>query len=118
VGDYEKLQVWRVADEVAVKIYVATRTFPADERFGITSQLRRAAVSVPSNIAEGCGRNSNGDLRQFLRVALGSANEVDYQLGLSCRLGYLDRSTATTLRHEVTRVRQMLGKMLLRMRET
>ena len=112
VGDYRKLDVWRVADDVAVRVYTVTGGFPIAERFGLTSQMRRAAVSVPSNIAEGCGRNGRGDLRRFIQVALGSANELDYQLSLSTRLGYVESPVALELHGEITRVRQMLGSML------
>lgn len=116
MGDYRKLDAWRVADEVALQVYAVTRRFPADERFGLTSQIRRAAVSIPSNIAEGCGRNSPGDLRRFIQVALGSANELEYQLTVAVRLGYADAATIQAMTANIVRVRQMLGRFLTSIR--
>lgn len=81
--DYKKLNVWQKAHLLAVDIYQATNSFPRNELFGITSQIRRASVSIPANIAEGCGRGSNAELSRFLEFSLGSANELEYQLLLS-----------------------------------
>lgn len=117
MGDYRKLDAWRVADDVALRVYAITRRFPGDERFGLTAQMRRAALSVPSNIAEGCGRNGPGDLRRFIQMALGSANELEYQLSVAVRLGYADTDLATGLAADITRVRQMLGRLLGKLRK-
>lgn len=83
MGDYQKLEVWKAAHRLTLGIYRGTAAFPASERFGITSQLRRAAASIAANIAEGCGRNSDNELARFLRISLGSANEVEYFLLLA-----------------------------------
>lgn len=87
-NSYQELQVWQRAMELSLSIYQMTEVFPGNERFGLTSQLRRAGVSIPSNIAEGYGRNSRNDYRQFLAIARGSTFEVQTQLILAKQLGY------------------------------
>jgi four helix bundle protein len=89
MGDFRKLDAWKHAHQVTCEVYRATRRFPRDEQFGLVSQLRRAGVSVGANIAEGCGRNNNGDFSRSLSVASGSANELLYLLILSNDLGLL-----------------------------
>lgn len=84
--DYRNIVAFQKADELVVAIYQLTALFPSDERFGLTSQLRRAAVSVPSNIVEGSARSSQGDFVRFLDIAFGSLKEVEYQLDLAKRL--------------------------------
>ena len=80
VQDFRKLKAWEKAHELTLGIYRATNGFPDNERYGIVSQVRRACASIPTNIAEGCGRSSPNDLARFIDIALGSTNEVDYQL--------------------------------------
>ena len=89
VQSFKDLIAWQKAMDLVVEIYRATASFPADERFGLTVQLRRAAVSVPSNIAEGQGRGPSQDFVRFLAIARGSVQEVDTQLTIALRLGYL-----------------------------
>lgn len=87
--DHTKLKAFELADEVALLVYRMTTGFPKEEQYGLTSQIRRAAVSVPSNIVEGCARDSQADYLRFLTMAFGSLRELRYQLGLSNRLEYL-----------------------------
>lgn len=96
--DHRQLKVFQLADELVVEIYRLSQTFPAEERYGLQSQLRRSAVSIAANIVEGCARGSEREYLQFLRVALGSASECRYLLELSIRLDYLaDESTSPFL---------------------
>ncbi len=89
---HERLDVWTKSIEFVVAVYKATESFPKDERFGLTSQLRRAAVSIPANTAEGAGRQSTKEFAHFLSNAQGSASEVDTELLIANRLGLLGRS--------------------------
>lgn len=90
---YKKLIVWKKADELAHKVYLATKTFPKDELYGITSQLRRATLSVPTNLVEGSARQGKAELRQFANIALGSLAETEYLLDFSLKLKYLSLQT-------------------------
>ena len=96
-GTYEDLEVWQASMVLVVKIYAASRNFPADERYGLTNQLRRAAISVDSNIAEGKGRISDKELLQFLSRARGSLYEVQTQLRVAKALPYLTQSQGSDL---------------------
>lgn len=109
---YRDLETWHRAIELVKAVYVATRQFPKDEIYGLTSQLRRAAVSIPSNIAEGCGRNSRNELHHFLGQARGSLAELETQLEIAKALGYLSPAAASTLLSEA----DQLGRMLTGLR--
>ena len=100
--------MWQKADELVVLIYKITRAFPADEKYGLTSQLRRAALSVALNIVEGYARSNIGDLRRFLDISLGSLAEVEYLLELSLKLKYLDQDNYERLEE----IRVYCGKLL------
>ncbi|WP_092769607.1 four helix bundle protein [Hymenobacter actinosclerus] len=84
--DYRSLQIWQRSHQLTLQLYGLTKNFPREELFGLVSQMRRAAASIPTNIAEGCGRNSDAELARFLTIASGSASELDYQLLLSHEL--------------------------------
>ena len=90
MGTHEDLDVWKLSINLVVDIYTLTKSFPSEEKFGLTSQLRRAAVSVPSNIAEGAARKSDKENMQFLYFSLGSLAEIETQLLISNRLGFCD----------------------------
>jgi len=96
--DHTKLRAFELADNLALAVYRATKAFPKEEMFGLRSQLRRAAVSVASNIVEGCARYSKSDYVRFLDTAYASAREVQYQVSLAFRLGYLNQKNSETLR--------------------
>ncbi|MFD0766191.1 four helix bundle protein [Mucilaginibacter lutimaris] len=102
-----ELKIWNKAIDLATDVYNATSNFPVDERFGLTSQLRRAAVSVPSNIAEGAGRNSNKEFCNFLGIANGSAYEVQTQLVISNRLGLLTNDVLSELLKKIEELQKM-----------
>ena len=88
---YKKLLVWKKADELAYQIYIETKSFPKEELYGITSQLRKAALSIPTNLVEGTGRQGKKELKQFVNIALGSLAETQYLLDFSLRLEYLNK---------------------------
>jgi len=116
VQDYEQLKVWERAHLLAVETYAITRSFPPEERFGLVSQMRRCAVSIPSNIAEGAGRSSRADFGRFLNIALGSASELHYQLRLSRDLRYTGESDHGKLSDETEAIKRMLTSLLARLR--
>jgi four helix bundle protein len=110
--DFRELQVWQKAHALALKVYRASRAFPNDERFGLTSQLRKAAAAIPTNLAEGCGRSSDADLARFADIAMGSASETEYELLLARDFGYIDRKTHEQLESDVTEVKRMLAAFI------
>lgn len=107
----EDLDVFKLSHELTVEIYKITKVFPKEEVYGLTSQLRRAASSVTSNLAEGTNRNTRSEYRHFVGIAKGSAGEVHYQLLLAKDLGYLDVEKCSNLRDGYRRVLQMLQKL-------
>lgn len=110
--DFRELKVWQKAHRCTLEIYRHTQGFPTEERFGLTAQLRKAAVSVPSNIAEGCGRNSERDFARFLSIAAGSASEAEYQLLLARDLGYLPDEIHRQLDAQINEVKRMLNAFI------
>jgi four helix bundle protein len=100
-----------------IAVYRATRGYPRDELYGLTLQTRRAAVSVPANIAEGCGRATTADFARFLDLAAGSANELEYHLLLACELRFLPANEYDSLAAGIREVRQMLASLTRRLRE-
>ncbi|MDX1740657.1 MAG: four helix bundle protein [Rhodothermales bacterium] len=105
---YRRLLVWQRSRTFVRDVYLATQTVPNDERFGLTQQLRRAAVSIPSNIAEGAGRGSPGDFARFIRTAIGSACEAETQLDISLDLGLMDKKLHGQLVAELAELQKML----------
>ena len=111
-GTYTDLQVWQAAMDLVEDIYRITKTFPKEETYGLTVQLRRAAVSVPSNIAEGKGRSTQKELAQFLCHSRGSLFEIETQITLARRLGYIDVAQMDAIRQKTVRVGQLLNGLL------
>ena len=105
---YRKLRVWQKADGLAYEVYLATRNFPKEEIYGITSQLRRAASSIPTNIVEGYGRQGKKELKQFINIALGSLAETEYLIDFSSKLEYLPKND----HRELQNLRQEVGNLL------
>src|SRR5688500_2171035 len=95
--DYKELKVWEKAHSFTLKIYQVTKEFPKEEIYGLTSQMRRAAASIPVNIAEGCGRKFNLELANFFQISLGSSNEMEYDLLLAKELVYLSEPNYSEL---------------------
>ena len=114
--DFKKLTVWQKSHKLALDAYATSANFPREEQLGLTSQLRRAAASIPANIAEGCGRGSNAELARFLRIAGGSANELEYHLLLARDLGHLSKEAYATLLASLIEVRRMLTSFEKRLR--
>ncbi len=114
--DFRDLKVWDKSHQLTLGVYQATATFPQEERYGLTSQIRRAAVSISANIAEGCGRNGEAELARFLQIALGSASELEYHLLLAQDLGYLDTIQEKDLASEVVEVKRMLTSFIQKLK--
>jgi four helix bundle protein len=116
--NFKKLKVWQKAHQLALRVYEATRRFPREEVFCLTLQVRRSATSIPSHLAEGCGRNTAADFAKFLQVAMGSACELEYQLILARDLGYLSPELHPKFEADVSEVKRMLAAFLLRVCST
>ena len=115
--DHTKLRAFELADKLALVVYTTTKAFPKEEIFGLTSQIRRAAVSVASNIVEGCARQSQTDYIRFLDIAYSSAREVQYQLSLASRLGYLGEEATNALTDLCTETCKVLNGLLRALRK-
>ncbi len=107
---YKDLKFWQLSRTFCKEIYQTTDQFPESEKFGLVSQLRRAAVSVPSNIAEGASRNSNKDFNRFLMISLGSCYEIETQLLLSCDLGFIDTKDLEKLTNTLHQIIKMMSR--------
>lgn len=114
--NFKELNVWDKAHKLTLKIYQTTSTFPREELYGLTSQIRRSGASVPTNIAEGCGRNSDAELARFLEISMGSASELEYLLLLTRDLNLLNSSNYTELTNEVIEVKRMLASFIKKLR--
>jgi four helix bundle protein len=107
--DFRELKVWHKAHSLTLDVYRVTKSFPREELYGLTSQIRRAAASIGANIAEGAGKSSRADLGRYLQIALGSASELEYHLLLSCDLGYLVPEVHQQLSQRVVETKKMLS---------
>src|ERR1700691_2932287 len=109
--NYKHLRVWAEAHELTLAVYKATQVFPKEERFGLISQVRRASASIAANLAEGCGRRSDGEMARFVQIAMGSGAELSYHLLLARDLGFLKTEEYVDLSSAVDRVMKMLSAL-------
>ena len=116
MSDFRKLTVWQKSYQLTLNVYRSTGSFPKEELFGMTSQMRRAAASIPANIAEGSGRGSDTELRRFCQIALGSANELQFFVMLSHDLPYMEIQQYTKLNESILEVQRMLGSLIQKLK--
>lgn len=116
--DFRTLTVWQKSHKLAVKVYQLTSNFPKEEQYGITSQLRRAIISIPANIAEGCGRGSDKDFAKFVQIANGSASESEYLVLLSNKLGYLTKVNSDQFMEIICEIKKMLTSLIKNLHKT
>jgi four helix bundle protein len=116
--DFRELKVWEKSHRLVLQAYRATENFLKSEMYGLTGQIRRASVSIPANIAEGCGRNGDAEFARFLQIAMGSASELEYHLLVSQDLGYLPASEYEVLLKDVTEVKRMLTSFIQTLKAT
>ena len=110
--DFRSLKVWGMAHGLALAIYKATEQFPKQELYSLTNQIQRAAVSVPANIAEGCGKDSDRELKRYFSIAMGSASELEYLLLLAHDLGYLQTDIYQPIQNDLVETRKMLNAFI------
>lgn len=110
--DFRKYKVWELGHEISISMYKISQFFPPEEIYGITSQMRRAAYSIPSNIAEGCGRESDTEFKRFLIISQGSSSELEYFSLLAKDLGYIDDSIYLKLNDSINKVKRSLNKLI------
>ncbi len=115
--NFKELHIWQRSHQFVLEIYFITKSFPKDELFGLTSQMRRSAASIPTNIAEGFGRNSDAEINRFLVISQGSAAELEYQIILSKDLNYISTETFDKLNLEITEIRKMLNSFAQKVRQ-
>ncbi|WP_397445596.1 four helix bundle protein [Polaribacter sp. R77954] len=106
--DFKKYDIWKLSHLLTLKIYDVTKTYPKDEVYGIISQIRRASSSIPTNISEGCGRDSDAEFNRFLTIAIGSASEVEYLIILSKDLNYIDKNSFIILNEEINIIKRKI----------
>lgn len=112
INSYRDLLIWQKSMVLVTEIYKLTSQFPKEEVYGITSQIRRASISIPSNIAEGYGRNSTGDYKRFLQISLGSLYELQTQVEICFRLNYLSNEHYTNVQQKVFELEKMINSMI------
>lgn len=115
--DFRTLKVWEKAHGLVLEIYAVTRDFPKEELYSLTNQIRRSSASIPTNIAEGCGRDSDAELARFSQIAMGSASELEYQLILAKDLGFFSSDDYTRLNSHLLEVKRMLNAFIRKVRE-
>ncbi|HOW08712.1 MAG TPA: four helix bundle protein [Bacteroidales bacterium] len=116
--DFRTLNVWQKSHSLTLRIYLKTEDFPKEESYGITSQLRRAVASIPTNIAEGCGRGSDKDFAKFVQISIGSASESEYLILLSKELGYLNNEDYDDVNEKICEIKRMLASLIKNLHKT
>ena len=116
--DFHNLKIWERAHKLTLSLYKVSRRFPNEELYGLTSQIRRSSASIPSNIAEGCGRDSQAETIHFFQVAMGSSSELEYQLILAHDLGYIEEKAFIELSNELSELRRMLNVYIQKLKST
>lgn len=116
--DFRSLKVWERAHALTLTIYKSTEQFPKQELYALTSQIQRAAVSIPANIAEGCGKDSDAELKRYLLIAMGSASELEYLLLLAQDLGYLKENHYESMKNDLVETRKMLNSFIQKLKAT
>lgn len=116
--NFRDLSIWSKSHLFTLKIYSTTQSFPKEEMFGLVSQMRRAAFSIPSNIAEGCGRNTNPDFKRFLVMAAGSSSELEYQLILAKDLNFISDAAFGALEKEIIEIKKMIHSFIKKVPNT
>lgn len=114
--DFHSLKVWEKAHALTLAVYRSTAQFPKQELYSLTNQIQRAAVSIPANIAEGCGKDSDAELKRYCSIAMGSASELEYLLLLSHELGYLQSSNYECVRKDLVEMRKMLNSFIQKLK--
>jgi four helix bundle protein len=114
--DFRNINVWKKSHLLTKLIYQITSTFPKEEQFGLTSQIRRACVSIPSNIVEGCGREGNVEFCRFLQIAMGSLYELEYQILLARDLSFLEEEVFIQLNGDITEIRKMMVSLMQKLK--
>ena len=114
--DFKKQKVWQKSHQLTLDIYKVTENFPKEELYGLTSQIRRSCASIPANISEGCGRETDADFSRFLQIAMGSATELEYHLMLSFDLGYLHDHDYEHLSNGTLEVKKMLTSLIKKLK--
>ena len=114
--DFRSLKVWEKAHQLTLMIYKSTESFPKQEIYAVTSQLQRAAVSIPTNIAEGCGKDSDAELKRYFLIAMGSSSELEYLLLLARDLGYLPDDVYQNMQNDLVEIRKMLNSFIQRLK--
>lgn len=109
--DFKKYDVWKLSHELTLQVYEITHSFPKEEVYGLTSQIRRSAASTPTNISEGCGRDSDMEFNRFLTIASGSANETEYLIILAKDLAYLNNDLANTLIENINLIKRKIYQL-------
>ena len=114
--DFRSLKVWEKAHALTLAIYKATEKFPKQEMYALTSQIQRAAVSIPTNIAEGCGKDSDAELKRYFVIAMGSASELEYLLLLAHDIGYLQTDIYQSMTNDLVEIRKMLNAFIQKLK--